>query len=262
MPTSKETVPNLPLNGNELLQYTLTLFSSVLRDRAVLDVRDMQRAYGALENALYTDYHFHSQYTYANIEIEVGAKFHLMGDKFAFTLEPVFTMDKPMKPYFAPFVRRPVGVPAPPLDSWLPGEAHVIDCFTIATKVESPNLVRVHCGMPVRLTAKVPPPPGQMFPSIEIHEIKYDPTDYPPLPSPIVTDQTERCVQEWGISAYTGLAPTVVDPSQMTDALGQDTVMAPVVEEGNNAFARELAPDPIPSPPLHKFKKDRRGWRK
>jgi hypothetical protein len=60
--------------------------------------------------------------------------------------------------------------------------------------------------MPVVIRQKVPPVFGQVFPTFEDHQVKYDPTDYPPLPPPEVTDQTAHFAKQWGITKYDSAA--------------------------------------------------------
>jgi hypothetical protein len=219
--SNRETIPNSPLNGHELAIYSRTLLAKTLQSRnwtesqsaAVLD---------SFEKALANEWMFKPTYLFANVQFEISVESHSCEEttsaQFAFTLEIVFRTPKSRPPLdeVKPFVRRPVGVPAPPLESFGPNALHLVDCFTIKASIENPNLVRVHCGMPIIVTEKIPPKHGDLFGTIKNHEIRYDPAGYEPLPDPTVTDQSKNFSQKWGVkNAISGVSPA--------DAPGRDT---------------------------------------
>lgn len=199
--SSQETIPNFPLNGNELAIYAVKVFEQVCKQRDLLPFVS-EPATEALKRALEGDWAFKSTMLYPGVNFEIALQSHVTRNhevRAAFTLEPVFKF--PNNSSFAeckPFVRRPVNCTAPPLEGFSADAQHSVDCFRIAVKVENPNLVRVHCGMPITITEKIQPKHGEMFGSFENHEIRYDPADYEPLPAPVVTDETVKFVQLWG----------------------------------------------------------------
>ncbi len=210
--SSQEKIPNLPLTGSELAKYVMGLLDKVLAERGVLSDEQRMHVVTALSYAMTSDWVFRPQFTYANVSFEIAVLIHALVDseRFAFTLEPVFHF--PSLPVESqthkPFVRRPVGITAPPLGEWRALNAEsIVDCFTISAKVENPNLVRVHVGLPVVIQAKTPPPHGEMFSKIEDHEVRYDPTDYPPLPEPTVTDQSAEFARKWGVTSLPDREP-------------------------------------------------------
>lgn len=80
-------------------------------------------------------------------------------------------------------------------------EAGVV-AFAFTEKIENPNLVRVHTGIPIEVTEVVRPGPGQTIGSLVKHEVKYDVRDYEPLPGPAVEDTSAAVRVEWGMPQY------------------------------------------------------------
>ena len=67
-------------------------------------------------------------------------------------------------------------------------------------KVDSPNLTRIHHGMPITTQVKQPPPTANdPFPSFELQKITYEPGDHPPLAEPKDTDVTEEAAKKLGV---------------------------------------------------------------
>jgi hypothetical protein len=209
--SSRETIPNFPLNGQELAIYAVKTFERVCLKRDVLPaLRDA--AVAAFKTACENDWVFKPSFIYANAKIEIGFQSHATVNhetKIAFTLEPVFRFVNINFSECKPFVRRPLGMVAPPLEGYAPEAEHRVDCFTIAVSVENPNLVRVHHGMPITITEKRQPKHGDLFGTIENHEVRYDPQDYEPLPEPVVTDDTDRFVDSWGLRGALLYLPAV-----------------------------------------------------
>lgn len=72
--------------------------------------------------------------------------------------------------------------------------------------VDNPNLTRIHHGMPITVTVKVPPATADNpFPSFEERKIEYSAGDYPPLPEPVNKDVTEREAGRLGVKTRDAL---------------------------------------------------------
>lgn len=200
--SSRETIPNFALNGQELAIYAVTVFERECELRDLLGVvRDP--AVEALKRALENDWVFKSQFVYPKVEFVIALQTHVIRNhetRAAFTLDLHFKFPTNVAfPEAKPFVRRPLNCPAPPLEFYPPDAAHVFDCFTLAVKVENPNLVRVHCNLPITISEKVQPKHGEMFGSFKNHELRYNPEDYEALPDPVVTDKSEHFLKLWGL---------------------------------------------------------------
>lgn len=200
--SSRETIPNFALNGQELAIYAVTVFERECELRDLLGVvRDP--AVEALKRALENDWVFKSQFVYPKVEFVIALQTHVIRNhetRAAFTLDLHFKFPTNAAfPEATPFVRRPLNCPAPPLEFYPPDAAHVVDCFTLSVKVENPNLVRVHCNLPITISEKVQPKHGEMFGSFKNHELRYNPEDYEALPDPVVTDKSEHFVKLWGL---------------------------------------------------------------
>jgi hypothetical protein len=198
----RDKIPNTPLTGRELAAYACFLLDRVCESRGVLPMEEIAMAVEAMRTAMQNDHVFGAMPAYPGCKFEIPCQFHIIGDRFAFTVAPVFTFNRTFEPTHAPFIRRPVGVSAPPLLDADPDAQHVIDCLTISTTVENPNLIRVRCGMPVEIVQQKRPEFGQLFGTIERHAVEYDPNEYPPLPEPTVTDQTAQFAREWKVKQY------------------------------------------------------------
>lgn len=198
--SSRETIPNFPLNGHELAIYAVRVFEQVCKQRDVLPVVSGP-ATEALLNAMKNHFGFKSSYAYPGVFFEIAFQSHVIRNhetRVSFTVTPNFSGCEP-------FVRRPLHCSAPPLEGWSPEAEHVVDCFTIRVKVENPNLVRVHQGMPIVISEKVPPKHGMMLGSIEHHEVKYDPKDYGDPPPFLVLDQRQEFIAKWNLPLAIGI---------------------------------------------------------
>ena len=194
--SSAEKIPNLPIRGDELAFYAAKLLSDVCAEQGPNDVIQMV---SALQAACRNDWAFGSAYTYPGASITIAVRYHQANERIAWTVEPIFKFTNPTHPEQRPFVRRPANVTEPPILNHPADAVHVVHAFTLSATVENPNLVRVHCGMPIKITTKIPPAYGEMFEKVETHEVRYDPTDYPPLAPPVVTDEAAFFRAMWRI---------------------------------------------------------------
>lgn len=156
MPLSSERIPNKPLNGQELAQ--------VIVD----NVREV----------LARDCFFMKTVAYTRCAFSFTITVHGAG-----LLQPVEVKSQV----------RAVGA----IEGEVPLENADDDSQFAALQrdvaVESPNLTRIHHGMPITTTVRVPPATVENpFPSFQERKIEYAPGDYPPLPEPIDKDVTER----------------------------------------------------------------------
>ena len=172
MGLASESIPNRPLRGDELAEYAIKL----MRDR------------------LKNDHHFSAQVTYHQLAFELTGVFH-----FAYPVGDVPLLVQPRADGTV------TGVPPTPLveqdGEQQPSE---VVAFELASSIEDPNLVRVHCELPVVVTTKTPPKPGEVFPHIEQHQVKYDPTDYPPLAPPAEKNLTPQKEKQFNITRKSG----------------------------------------------------------
>ena len=134
----------------------------------------------------------------------------------------------------------------PPLLSADPDARHVVDCFTLSVKVDNPNLVRVHCGLPVVISEKKPPKYGDMFPEIQQHEIRYDPTDYDPLPEPTITEQSAEVSKRWGIDTWEP-KPIGTEGQPATDMARVEGKVSPTGDNEPHGKATGIAGQPTES---------------
>lgn len=275
--SNAETIPNFPLNGHELATYALLVFERVCEKRN-WDAKRYAIVSQAFQAAMENDWHFKNTTRYGDTNFEISVQSHAVEDgtreQFSFTLEPTFRF--PLTPLDAeskPFVRRPVGMPAPPLEGFGPNALHFVDCFTAWVKVDNPNLVRVHCNMPIVIQEKVQPAHGEMFGKIKNHEIRYDPAEYEALPEPVVVDRSAEFVKIWRAEGSTVTIPEATqdrpysvekfnagvtpEPKTTTDAVMESAVteMRSYPSEDElaalkSAADRGMAPPPsLPKPP-------------
>jgi hypothetical protein len=159
----KEQIPNKPLTGSELADYIVFR----LRERVT------------------NDHHFGAQISYRRVAFEITIRLHT---------------DRPTGAWEVHTFTRPEGAVIegqPPLIE-APGDSEVL-ALDVAVDVENPNLARVAAGLPVQIVTRQPAKPGEIFPKVEHHEVRYDPTDYPPPTPPVVTDKSEQVAEEWGV---------------------------------------------------------------
>lgn len=168
MPLSDTTLPNKPLNGQELKEIIVAKF----------------------RDALDKDCMFLPTVTYARV---------------AFTaLVTVHTSHPAMREFEVRTRARPsadlpyegeVPLKDPPPGAQLVALERTVD-------LENPNLERVHAGLPIKTVTRKgagPATPGDPFPAFETHEIRYDPHDYPPPPEPKDEDVSLREARKLGL---------------------------------------------------------------
>jgi hypothetical protein len=108
-------------------------------------------------------------------------------------------------------------------------EAGVV-AFAFTEKIENPNLVRVHTGIPIEVTEVVRPGPGQTIGSLVKHEVKYDVRDYEPLPEPVVEDTSAAVRVEWGMAVSSPPdEPAAQDSKNLQKFTGIDAEPSPLV---------------------------------
>ncbi len=167
MPLSNERVPNKPLTGAELKEYVLQML------RARMDA----------------DCVFGAGVAYPRVAFTISVKFH-----FTNPHQPKYELKLPVRPNGAIEGE-------PPLKDVQPEDEQVVTAFERSVEVDNPNLVRVHAGLPITVTAKIPAAPGEIFNRVEQREVKYDPEQYPKPDSPVDVDRTVETAKEWGLPA-------------------------------------------------------------
>jgi hypothetical protein len=202
--SSRETIPNFPLNGQELALFTREVLKKTLLARN-WSGRHSEILIAALQNALETDWLFKPQFIYPNVSFEIAIQSHCVEHvteaQFAFDLGLVFKFPNNASfPESKPFVRRPVGVSSPPIEKFEPEDLHTVDCFVVSVKVENPNLVRVHCNLPIVIAEKIQPKHGELFGKIQNHEVRYDPKDFEELPAWSVLDRSREFADMWDLN--------------------------------------------------------------
>lgn len=198
--SSEERIRNTPLNGGELRDYALWLLRTRLVHHAVLSDDQIVNVCATFLKDMQNDYVFSRGTTYPNVEILIEFRAHATEDRFAYTLTPQFFFPNPTSPTHTVFIHRPLTTPMPPL-TIQPGEEQVVDCFSLRVKVNNPNLVRVHLGMPITITKTIPPDRSKNKPmaTFEEEEIRYDPKDYDALPPPTFTDESRLFADRWSL---------------------------------------------------------------
>jgi hypothetical protein len=161
VPLSTEQVKNRPLNGAEVRQYAVSLLEKVLRDHC----------------------RFQETISYGRVAFEIEARFHFGDSSRDDVVVHTFT--------------KPNGVieGEPPLA--LAGEQAEAVALDISTEVTNPNLVRVATDIPIEIRSKPVQKPGDMFPRIETHAVKYDKEQYPEPEPPVVTDKSAETGEFW-----------------------------------------------------------------
>jgi hypothetical protein len=241
---AQEQVKNTPLTGHELRNLALHLLRSRLHLHGVLTDSQSERVIDCFLKDMNNDYVFAGNFMYPQVELDLAFQLHVIEDRWAFTLTPVFLFTNPSHPRHEVFIHRPLTVPKPPLSFSLDDE-HVVDCFRLKCKVDNPNLVRVHLDMPITITKTVLPnrEEGRPFVSFETVEIKYDPKDYDPLPPPEYIDESSAYAAEWGLKGA-----TVEFPAAEAKAWEEQEPMT-----GEVGHAGEPAPPPIVEVPSADF---------
>jgi hypothetical protein len=190
MPISTNRIANLPLTGPEVKTYALALLRAELDCRGVNEtVIDAMVA--SLATACDNDFMFRSGTAYPGITITLQVRLHYCGERAAYSIVPTFKHQNPL-PDNVPLVR---SVEPPLLDR---GEDEHVEAFTITAKAISPNLIRVHYGMPITEIKRRDPRPGDLFPEYYEEQIAADPADYPAPEGLSVKDETEQVALAWG----------------------------------------------------------------
>lgn len=202
MPLStQENIKNTPLNGWELQQYALWLLKRSLETHAVLSDLQIQTVIRLFDVDMGNDYVFSRGTMYPNVEISIEFRCHVIEDRWSFTLSPSFMFMNPAYPVHVVFIHRPTTIPSPPLTAETEQDEHVVDCFKVQTRVDNPNLVRVHLNLPIIVTRTVMPDRAKNRPMVtfEDERIVYDPADYDPLPPPTETDESRAYAKMWNL---------------------------------------------------------------
>jgi hypothetical protein len=202
MPISEPKIMNNPLTGAELTKYACKVLDDVLKERDVLSESQRTEVVEALRLSMRNDCFFAPQTLHGNVICEVSFQSHIVGDKWAFSLTPKFTLPNNMGRVNEPFVRRPVGVSQPPIDGYAADAHNFVDCFTMRSTVLNPNAVRVRCGMPIVTIDKLDPKPGDLFPKFDRKEHRYPVDSAPPLPEVTVIEESTKYAAKWSIPGY------------------------------------------------------------
>lgn len=192
MPLSTDRIPNLPLTGPELKQYTLALLDRELQMRSVPEAV-AQKVAASAEAAMSADFLFRAGSAYPHATLTLVVRVHWAGEACAFSVVPSYELANAMYPKHAVLVRGA----APPLAERDGDEG--VAAFTLTAKTDNPNAIRVHFGMPITVSRNVPPNPGELFGKTEEQTIEYDPAEVPAPASPEVTDETEEYAAKWGV---------------------------------------------------------------
>jgi hypothetical protein len=211
MPLSSERLANVPLNGQELKEYSRKLLTRELVAREVPDDVALAMVL-AFDTAMDKDFISRETAAYPEVVVELNVKAHFysveMEWAFAFEIEPVFHTINILAPKHIVVVRSP----KPPMKEFA-GRGTVV-AFQLTSKVENPNLVRVHYGIPIVIQKRKEPEPGQMFADIVSETLEYTPEDFPgkTLSEPLVIDQTEEVEALWGIRMEAQVVGASPDP--------------------------------------------------
>ena len=218
MALSTEKLPNNPITGSELMQLCVTL----LRDELIMRSVPGQTTcllVDSMEHAMKNDFLFAATAAYPGISLEIAVKLHRSGDFCAFAIKPVFKHMSNTFPEHTVFVRTPA---APPLDVHRSDDEQV-ECFTLAMKIDNPNSIRVHYGIPIIRQIREEPKPGEMFGQFRTETLEYNPEECGPKPLPSVIDESEQYERMWGVvkevvsaESSTDLEPAVTVAAEST----------------------------------------------
>jgi len=258
MPLSTEKLANLPLNGQELKAYTRKLLDNELQKRGVPNACVLGID-AAFETAMVNDFISRETAAYPEVTVELNLKLHYAMDEWierggeqiaasAFELQPVFRTINILAPTHAVVVRSP----KPPIKEFA-GRGTVV-AFQLTSKVENPNLVRVHYGIPIVIQKRKEPEPGKMFADIESETLTYTPEDFPgvTLPEPLVIDQSEEVAALWGIRME--VMPTGTSKDANGVPVNEAAAIDPILDDPRR--------DPDPGIAAASSKKNRKGWNK
>lgn len=215
MPLSSETLPNKPLNGQELAEVI------------VKNVRE----------AISRDCMFLPTLAYGRV---------------AFIWSLTVHTGNPVAPKIEVWSRvRPEGAieGAPPLAG--PVEGEDVAGVEREVTIDNPNLERIHAGLPIKVTERrgiAPATAGDPFPSMETRSIRYEPGDYPDLPPPVDRDTSEKEAKRLGVKRREFKGPakiahvTAAEVREVTGVVAGEHVTAPrvrSVKESREEFIRQ-----------------------
>lgn len=188
MPLSSSQIPNLPLAGPELKMYCSSILQNELELRSVpesilADVVD------ALCAAMSNDFLFLAGTSYPNVRVELEVRLHYRDGECEYSLRPVIHTANPLDKVHPVFVR--VSTPLSNRDNVK------TEAFTLMAAVDNPNLVRVHYGLPIVLTRRKDPDPGQIFSEVVSEALEYNPADFDEPTPPSVKDETEEVAEAY-----------------------------------------------------------------
>ena len=211
---ASEEIPNRPLTGTELKFRILRVCTDVTERLIPSVLFYSETPVRRLSDEFDRDQRFNFQTTFPGAEYTITGKFHFTAPgapepRVKWSLQVDFTFTTPHMPNMPVKAR----TPSPPLD--LTDEESGVVAFRVTEKIANPNLVRVHTGLPIEVTAGQPPEHGEMFGKIEKHAVQYDAKDYPPLPEPVVVDISEETAAEWRVPRWKveDSAPSIMCPA-------------------------------------------------
>lgn len=205
MPLSTSKIPNLPLTGPELKTYAAAILHAELETRSVPDEIIAQVVDG-FSAAMSNDFLFLPCTSYPNVRVELKVRLHFKGDKCEYSLQPRVFTTNPLDKEHPVFVR----VSALLEDR----EGATTEAFTMSATVDNPNLVRVHYGIPIVLSRRKDPEPGQIFAEVVNEVLEYNPADFELPTPPTVKDETEE------VAAAYNSKPSTATPSKPSTAPG------------------------------------------
>ena len=203
MPMASEKIPNNPLTGVELQARVLYVLRKLFEERLPppIDKAFLPIPLALLDIECRNDFVFGFTVMYPSVSWLATFKAHFTAPDVTpmevwYSLEVDFKFRNINLPKHTVKVRAPL----PPLPASIAARAETgVVAFTVSESVENPNLVRVDSGLPILITRAIRPEPGEFIGRIERQEVKYDKTDYPAPPEPVVVDISAECRREWGV---------------------------------------------------------------
>jgi hypothetical protein len=255
MPLSTDKIQNSPITGPELARYASALLVEELEVRSVPDwVREKMKA--AMEAGMRNDFTFNGGTAYPGISIEIKARVHWSEriEACAFSISPVFTHLNPLPK--AEVMVRSIFPPLAQRD-----EDERCEAFTLNVKVENPNLIRIHYDIPIIVTSKLEPRPGQMFPEFSNERQIFDPDDYPEPTRPTVIDETDEYAAKWGVkrplSEMSDQAIASLSPEAMQEKIETAVVRGTgFMKEVMSSAARNISEERATGPTVTEAKKE------
>ena len=218
MPMASEKIPNNPLTGVELQARVLYVLRKLFEERLPPPINEgfIPIPLALLDIECRNDFVFGFTVMYPSVSWLATFKAHFTAPdvdplSVQYSLEVDFTFRNITMPKHKVSVRST----PPPLPTSIVERAETgVVAFTVEEKIDNPNLVRVNSGLPILITRAIRPEPGEFIGRIERQEIKYDKTDYPAPPDPVVTDISAECRREWGVPE-----PKVSEPDESFEKL-------------------------------------------